>query len=213
MTSSQVPALPRCPFALWSPSPNFNKGRRSDDDPRFLVQHVTDGQPDVDRAVRRFDDGESHVAPHMVVGRAGKLYQLVDFGDRAWHCSGWNEESIGIEYVARTPGELRNWASLPEHSRRGLLDVLGLAGEEVDALVASKTDPGMAITAAQVQAGARFAAWLCKLRGWPVDRQHLRGHCECPETTHLDCGRDIDRGGIFPWSDFIAAVIVELSRL
>ncbi len=206
-------AIPRCPFAIWSPSPNFNRGRK-DDEPSFLVNHVTDGGPLVERTVARFDDADSHVSPHVVVGRKGELYQLVDFGDRAWHCKGWNGESIGVEYVARTPGELdRRWPSLSRHSRGELIDATSLTGEEVAALVDSPHDPGMPITEAQVQAGARFTAWLCKTLGWPVDRQHLRGHCECPETTHADCGRDVGDGGIFPWSDYLAAVIVELSKL
>ncbi len=202
----------RCPFAEWKPSPNYNKGRHKET--QFLCVHITDGQPSIGRSVERFDDENSHVSPHVVVGRRGELYQLVDFDDRAWHCSGWNDASIGVEHVARTPGELdREWSDLSEHSRRALIDCDGLSEDEIADLVASETDPGMPITAAQLQASARFAAWLCKTLGWPVDRQHLRGHCECPGTTHLDCGRDIADGGIFPWSDYIAAVIVELSKL
>jgi hypothetical protein len=69
-------------------------------------------------------------------------------------------------------------------------------------------DPGIPVTPEQLQSSARLAAWLCQLFGWSIDRQHLRGHYECPGTTHLDCGQDVSHGGIFPWSDYLAAVIV-----
>jgi N-acetylmuramoyl-L-alanine amidase len=109
-------AIVRCPFAIWAPSPNFD-ARPSDAPPSFLVNHITDGQPDVKAAVERFQSRDSKVSPHFCVGRVGELYQLVDLDKRAWHCAGWNGESIGVEHVARTPRELRVWPHLAEHSR------------------------------------------------------------------------------------------------
>jgi len=90
--------------AVWSPSPNYSRGRR--EPISLIVIHITDGQPRIDRCVERFQQPKTQASPHFVVGRAGEVVQLVALGDRAWHDSGRNSISVGIEHPARTPGEL-----------------------------------------------------------------------------------------------------------
>ena len=68
------------------------------------------------------------------IGQGGEIYQFVQLEDIAWHAKGWNNDSIGIEHVARSPGELKQWATLSEHTRRSLVP----EGAAIDGL----TDPG-----------------------------------------------------------------------
>ena len=83
----------------WLPSPNFNERR-----PSFVVLHHTTND-NVERALRTLTDPAREVSAHYVVGRDGKVYQLVDERQRAWHAgrSQWggdfdlNSSSIGIE--------------------------------------------------------------------------------------------------------------------
>jgi N-acetyl-anhydromuramyl-L-alanine amidase AmpD len=97
---------------------------------RLIVIHITDGQPRTDRCVARFQQAKTKAAPHFVVGRAGEVVQLVKLEDTAWHDSGRNGESVGIEHVARTPGEL------------------------------GPDDAGLALTEVQLDASAELVAWL-----------------------------------------------------
>jgi N-acetylmuramoyl-L-alanine amidase len=85
--------------AVWLPSPNFNERR-----PSYVVLHHTSNDT-VDRALRTLTDPVREVSAHYVVGRDGKVFQLVDERYRAWHAgrSQWgadfdlNSSSIGIE--------------------------------------------------------------------------------------------------------------------
>lgn len=164
----------RYSLATWIPSPNFSPGRVKA--PDFIVIHITDGQPNLDRCVERFAKRATQAAPHFVVGQDGRVVQMVDTEDRAWHCRGWNNFTLGIEHVARTPGEL------------------------------GPSDLGLALTDLQLEASARLVRWLCDQLGFPINRDHIRGHYECPFTTHGDCGLDGLQGGIWPWSKYMGMV-------
>lgn len=131
----------RCPFSIWQPSPNYTRGRSGVAVDRVIV-HQTDGQPRLDRAVEHLRNPSptgSPVSAHFLVGQAGEVVQLVDTEDTAWHCSGWNKRSVGIEHVARTPGEL------------------------------GKDDRGLPLTVAQLTASARLVGWLLAQLGLPLD--------------------------------------------
>ena len=85
--------------ALWHPSPNFDQRR-----PNFIVLHQTTNAT-VDKALATLTDPQRKVSAHYLVGRDGKVIQLVDEAARAWHAgeSRWggmsdlNSASIGIE--------------------------------------------------------------------------------------------------------------------
>lgn len=166
----------RCPFATWTPSPNYSRGRSGVAIDK-IVYHITDGQPRLDRAVEHLRNPNptgSPVSAHFLVGQAGEVVQLVDTEDTAWHCSGWNKRSVGIEHVARTPGE---------HG---------------------KDDPGLPLTGAQLEASARLVGWLLAQLGLPLDA--VVPHCSSPVTTHKDCGRADSDGGIWPWASYLEMV-------
>ncbi len=85
--------------ALWHPSPNFDQRR-----PNFIILHQTTNAT-VDRALATLTDPQRKVSAHYLIGRDGRLIQLVDEAARAWHAgeSHWggmsdlNSASIGIE--------------------------------------------------------------------------------------------------------------------
>jgi len=83
----------------WLPSPNFDERR-----PGFVILHHTSSDTAA-RAIRILTDPASRVSAHYVIGRDGRLVQLVEERLRAWHAgdSRWggnadvNSSSIGIE--------------------------------------------------------------------------------------------------------------------
>jgi N-acetylmuramoyl-L-alanine amidase len=114
----------RNPLATWVPSPNHNERK-----PVLIVLHATE-QESVARSIDtlRGANGTGPVSAHYLIGRDGRLYQLVADERRAWHAGvgRWgaitdlNSASIGIE-----------------------LDNDGVAGfppEQVDALIALLAD-------------------------------------------------------------------------
>lgn len=173
-------------------SPNHSS--RNDVSVDKVVIHITDGGPVLERCVERFCKPETKASPHFVIGRGGEVVQLVQLDRAAWHASGWNHESVGIEHIARTPGELKGWAKLSRETRRKLVE------NEADA--DAETDPGLMPTEAQLVASVSLVKWLCEKLGLPMDREHVKGHYECPGTTHEDCGLDEAAGGIWPWARF-----------
>jgi N-acetylmuramoyl-L-alanine amidase len=83
----------------WQGSPNFNERK-----PNFVVIHHTSDDT-VDQALRTLTNPARNVSAHYVIGRDGKIIQLVDERARAWHVgeSKWgadtdlNSASLGIE--------------------------------------------------------------------------------------------------------------------
>lgn len=190
--------MPEYPSAVsFVASPNHSS--RNGVSVNKVVIHITDGGPGLARCVERFCKPETKASPHFVIGRGGEVVQLVALDRAAWHASGWNRESVGIEHIARTPGELKDWAKLSRETRRKLVEL------EQDA--DTETDPGLIPTEAQIVASVALVRWLCEKLGLPMDREHVRGHYECPTTTHEDCGLGIGEGGIWPWDGYLAVSV------
>jgi N-acetylmuramoyl-L-alanine amidase len=66
-----------------------------------------------------FQDDESDRSAHYVIDSDGTIYQLVAEENIAWHCTGHNTRSIGIECVAAsrplTDAQTESLASLLRH--------------------------------------------------------------------------------------------------
>ena len=83
----------------WIPSPNFDQRR-----PNFIVVHHTQDET-VEQSLATLTDPAREVSAHYLIGRDGRVLQLVDDVNRAWHAgrSWWgghtdlNSTSIGIE--------------------------------------------------------------------------------------------------------------------
>ena len=166
------------PSAIWTPSPNHSS--RSGVTVDRVVIHQTDGRERLDRAVEHLcnpsPSNGKRVSAHFVVGQAGsgEVAQLVELSRAAWHCSSWNTRSVGIEHVARTPGEL------------------------------GRDDKGLPLAEAQLEASARLVAWL--LREFHLSIDDVVPHCSSPTTTHRDCGRAVEDGGIWPWDRYLGLI-------
>ena len=100
------------------PSPNFGiraEGKRID----ALILHYT-GMPTAERALAWLCDPASGVSSHYFIFEDGRIAQLVEEGDRAWHAgkSFWagetdvNSCSIGIEIV--NPGHEFGYRPFPD---------------------------------------------------------------------------------------------------
>ena len=99
-TAACTPLPPRSPQAPeWLGSPNYNSRKAN-----FVVLHHT-GDNDAATALATLTSSTQHVSAHYLVGRNGKVWQLVDENARAWHAGAarWgtttdiNSVSIGIE--------------------------------------------------------------------------------------------------------------------
>ena len=99
--SACAPLTPRggSSAAEWAPSPNFGVRRAN----YVILHHTSNGT--LAQAQRTLSDPERSVSAHYLIGRDGRLLQLVDEHQRAWHAgaSWWgghtdiNSASIGIE--------------------------------------------------------------------------------------------------------------------
>ena len=133
----------------WRPSPNFNERR-----PNYVVIHYTSDRT-AEESLRTLTSPALEVSAHYLVGRDGRIYQLVDERARAWHAgvSRWgadtdiNSSSIGIELdndgrqpfpEAQIDALLRLLADLRERYRIPAANVLGHS----DVAPRRKVDPG-----------------------------------------------------------------------
>ena len=88
------------------PSENFDKFKRKKRRIKYLIIHYT-GMKDQKSAIKRLQSKVAKVSCHYLISKSGKVYQLVQDQDIAWHAgkSKWgkdvnlNSKSIGIELV------------------------------------------------------------------------------------------------------------------
>jgi N-acetylmuramoyl-L-alanine amidase len=88
-------------FAGIDMRPSPNKGSRGSTKVTTLVWHYTAGAG-AQGAISWLCNPEAKASAHFVVGRDGKITQLVPLSDAAWHCGGssvTNAQSIGVELV------------------------------------------------------------------------------------------------------------------
>jgi N-acetylmuramoyl-L-alanine amidase-like protein len=87
----------RCPFAIWTPSPNYTPGR-----PRGVIgamEHSTASTFNAAVTYLCTPRGTSSTSAHFVIRNSdGLIKQLVDTSDRAWHARDCNEQWVGIEH-------------------------------------------------------------------------------------------------------------------
>ncbi len=92
--SSNPHAKPAIKQFIQSPNHSCRNGARIDK----IVLHCTEGSLPSTLAEFQKSDGRQ-VSAHYVIDRNGDIYQMVSDSDRANHCMGANESSIGIEHV------------------------------------------------------------------------------------------------------------------
>jgi hypothetical protein len=85
------------PKIKWVPGCNNFSSRSSSIN--SIVLHYTTSR-NVNGSISHFQNEDSQVSAHYIVSQDGEIYQLVRDADKAWHCRGFNETSIGIEHSA-----------------------------------------------------------------------------------------------------------------
>lgn len=85
------------------PSPNHSS--RNGRSIRMVVLHCTEAS--LDSTIKEFQNPDGRqVSAHYVIDRNGDIYQMVSDSDRANHCRGANQNSIGIEHVGKDTDSL-----------------------------------------------------------------------------------------------------------
>jgi len=98
-------AVPLRPPVVWLKGEgNFTKSHRETASIDRIVVHVTEGA--FWGSVRWLRSPRAHASSHFVIGRRGRIVQLVHLSDIAWHAGNWriNSRSVGIEHEGFTYG-------------------------------------------------------------------------------------------------------------
>jgi N-acetylmuramoyl-L-alanine amidase len=190
------PAPPTRPaWIQWQPSPYHSP--RGGQAIRAIIYHFTAG-PRLEGTVRWFRSNPSRVSAHFVIGKDGRIVQMVPLNRAAHHagrsalpgCRGSvNRCSIGIEIV--------NWGRL---RRRGA-SFFTPSGRRYAGPppVRARGDYWEPFTDAQYRALIRLTRYL--LSRFP-GITHITGH----EHVALPRGRKNDPGGAFNWARISAAL-------
>ncbi len=140
-----------------------------------IVIHITDSRG-ISGPIGWFQNPQSQVSAHYVIGQDGEVVQMVHHNDKAWHARGANSDSIGIEHVAHS-GWDTNTKQIEPHQ------------------ILHPTDQEYCASAALVN-------WLCQQYGIPMDRQHIVGHAEASSaTSHSLCPNSV-----WNWDYFMGLV-------
>lgn len=196
------------PMATWVPSPNFEARR-----PNLIVLHATEqGSVEESLDTLRTANSGGPVSSHYLVGDDGRIYQLVDDLDRAWHAGPgrWgtitdvNNASIGIE-IDNDGAEPFTQPQIAAVIRllSDLTSRLGIPPEAViahaDMAPKRKRDPGAHFPWKQlhdagfgiwpegplVDPPEGFDPWLAlRLVGYPLDRDDTPGHAATVRAFH-----------------------------
>jgi N-acetylmuramoyl-L-alanine amidase len=188
----EMPARPA--WVGWQPSPHQSSRRGSAI--TAIIYHFTAG-PSLAGTLRWFQMPSSKVSAHYVIGKDGRIVQMVPLDRAAWHAgrsslagrSGVNRFSIGIEIV--------NWGAL---TKRGT-SFYTHSGRRYTGPppVRSRGRYWEPFTEAQYRALTRLTRYL--LSRFPTIR-HVTGH----EDIALPRGRKNDPGGAFDWARMRAAL-------
>lgn len=206
--------------AAWKPSPNVGGALV----PQFIVLHDTASGLSDAGPIDWLTNPISKVSAHVVIGRDGKITQLVPFNVKAWHAgvSAWrgrqmlNGFSVGIEIV--NPGKL---IKMPDGTYGGIPSVIeGADGKKITkykifdtakdpslVIQHARTNPHgdghwLAYTNAQVQAVTDLCMAIAS--AYPIEEV----------VTHwlISPGRKIDTNPLFPLEQVRAAVAPSLQK-
>lgn len=168
--------------------------------PDYLIVHYTAGS-DAESSVSHFQDESAKASAHLVIGRDGRVWQLVPFNMKAWHAgvSSWggrdgvNSFSIGIELdnagkLQKVGDEYQAWFG----KRYPVSEILWARhrNESEDACWHVYTQPQI----------ARLLD-LAKLLVAQYGLKDILGHDD------IAPGRKVDPGPAFPMESFRASVL------
>jgi N-acetylmuramoyl-L-alanine amidase len=163
--------------------------------PDTIIVHDTAGALNTMGSVAWLCNPQARASAHFVIGRDGKIFQLVSCNVKAWHAgvsklgdrSNVNDFSIGIEFV--NPGHLA--PSGTHESRASFGAIFDNKRYRIEARPASSSHPAgnwMPYTEAQLDAGLA----LCL----SIRDTYAIGHLE--PHWYISPGRKIDTNPLFP---------------
>ena len=152
-------------WAQWQPSPNFGPRKAN-----YVILHHTSSDT-LERALATLKGSHTEVSSHYLIDRDGRVIQLVDENQRAWHAgesywgghSDMNSASIGIELVnngreAFAPAQIKSLLKLLSEIRnRHKIPRANYLGH-ADVAPGRKTDPS-ALFPWQQLASSGFGLW------------------------------------------------------
>lgn len=169
--------------------------------PRFIVIHYT-ASGSLQSSVNWFKNPSSGSSAHIVIGRDGKVVQMVPFNVMAWHAgfSSWrginnlNQHSIGIELV--------NWGHLTNAEPDRWVSWTGRHVPTEQVLIAkhknARTEQGWhAFTADQIEATIQIGRSICRA----YDIEAVIGHDD------ISPSRKFDPGPAFPMAEVAGRIM------
>jgi N-acetyl-anhydromuramyl-L-alanine amidase AmpD len=152
--------------------------------PTGVTVHYT-ADRDLDRAVRALAARE--LGYHLIIDRAGAVFQFVPFSKGVWHAGKamWGSLSPNRAHIAVS---LVSWGEV-ECLAPGAFQSWNAQTVPTDEVVQRQVEWWDAATAAQEAALLEVLAWVC---GHGIDVSAICGHDECA----LPKGRKIDPGGV-----------------
>jgi hypothetical protein len=92
------------PVIEWIPGCTHFNSRKGTKITAIVVHYTT--TDNIESPIGHFLTGTPEVSAHYIVGKDGRIVQMVKDEDRAWHCGNFNSDSIGIEHVAKLGDKL-----------------------------------------------------------------------------------------------------------
>jgi N-acetylmuramoyl-L-alanine amidase len=83
----------------------LNFGSRNGTKITAIIVHYTTTD-NIESPIGHFLNKESQVSAHYIIGKDGRIVQMVADSDKAWHCGSFNPHAIGIEHVAESGDRL-----------------------------------------------------------------------------------------------------------
>lgn len=179
-------------------SPNTN-GKAQPISPKYLIIHYT-ADSNMNGVISWFKNPAAEASAHLLIGRDGRIAQMVPFNQRAWHAGqsqwgnvhGLNDCSIGIELVnagklVKKQGVFVNWA---DHAIP--------TGEVIEATHKNEDSPAFWHDYAKPQIKAAIAVAKALVSAYPI--VEILGHDD------IAPNRKCDPGPAFPMAEFKSRV-------
>ena len=182
------------------PSQNFFPGREIPCS--VIVYHYTEGGP-IESCVEIFHRPDG-VSAHFIVGRDGKIIQMVKMEDRARHAgvSEWNgaanvnDFSIGIEIC--------NWGPLRKVDEEYFCGRPEKEQKFLGTNIFQDDKGGFWESYPEIQIEAVIRLTICIMERFPlITLENITGH----ENVARPIGRKIDPGPAFPWEKIKEEII------
>ena len=172
-------------------------GRFKPSDLNYIIMNYTGGLS-TEAAAKWFTNSKARASAHVLIGRNGEVYQIVNFDEIAWHAgvsnwnglSGLNKYSIGIELV--NAGRLQ---------KRGD-EYFGTNGAKIEVNEVFYDERSKSYWQSYTPMQLDVTRRICELIVSKYQIQEILGHEE------ISPGRKTDPGPAFPLSDFRVAQLI-----